>query len=280
MSVVRTVQQIRNAVTRLRSAGRSIALVPTMGALHAGHTSLIDAARRDAHAVVVSIFVNPTQFGPSEDFDAYPRAADADVEVCRKHAVDAVFAPSASAIYPPVDETRVRVGPLAATMCGRGRPGHFDGVCTVVAKLFAIVRPDAAYFGQKDAQQAVIIRRMASDLFLPPRIVVCPIVRGPDGLAMSSRNRFLTPDQRQQAVSLFAALGAGRDRIQQGERRAGVIVSHMARLLRAAGTCDVEYIVVVDPGTLRDVSDIHAPVLLALAVKIGSARLIDNLLVE
>lgn len=279
MEVVSHIQEIRSRVATARHVGRSIGFVPTMGALHAGHTSLIDASRGDGRFTVVSIFVNPTQFAPGEDFASYPRTTEADLNVCGEHGVDLVFTPSAEELYPPGDQTRVRVGPMAETLCGPFRPGHFEGVCTVVAKLFHIVQPDVAYFGQKDAQQAVIIRRMVRDLLMPVTIDVRPIVREPDGLAMSSRNAYLSPDERQQAASVYASLCAGRDLVLAGERRAGKIVTAMRHTLAQAGPCVVDYLSVVDPETLADKTEAAAPVMLAAAVRIGKTRLIDNLIV-
>ncbi|MCK6485973.1 MAG: pantoate--beta-alanine ligase [Phycisphaerae bacterium] len=280
MEVASHIQEIRTRAAAARHVGRSIGFVPTMGALHAGHTSLIDASRKDGRFTVVSIFVNPTQFAPGEDFAGYPRTTEADLNICREHGVDLVFTPSADELYPPGDQTRVRVGPLAETLCGPFRPGHFEGVCTVVARLFHIVQPDVAYFGQKDAQQAVIIRRMVRDLCMPLTIDVRPIVREPDGLAMSSRNAYLSPDERRQAAGVYAALCAGRDLIRAGERRAGKIVTEMRRVLARAGPCTVDYLSVVDPETLTDKTEATAPVMLAAAVRIGKTRLIDNLIVN
>jgi len=280
MIVCEGVSQLRETVRALRAAGRSIGFVPTMGALHAGHVSLMHSARADGHAVIVSIFVNPTQFGPSEDFDRYPRPLEADSRICRESGVDLLFTPSATEVYPPGDETRVRVAALAETMCGRSRPGHFEGVCTVVAKLFGLVQPDAAYFGQKDAQQAIILRRMTLDLCMPIRIRVCPIVREADGLALSSRNQYLSQEERNRALALPRALGMGRDLVAGGERSAGRIVSAMAGVLRDGGVNDIEYLVAVNPESLQEQSEIARPVLLAAAVRVGRTRLIDNLLEE
>ncbi len=251
-----------------------------MGGLHAGHASLIERSRAAGDFVVVSIFVNPTQFGPNEDFSAYPRPVENDRRLCEEAGCDVVFGPPASEMYEAGDETRVRPGRLAEGLCGPFRPGHFEGVCTVVAKLFEIVRPDVAYFGQKDAQQAVIIRRMVADLKMGIAIEVCPIVREADGLAKSTRNQYLSPPQRVQAASLYRALCAGRDRIAAGERRAGLVVAEMRRVLDEAGPCRIDYIAIVDPETLEEVDPVDRRVMLALAVRLEGARLIDNLLVE
>ncbi|MFQ5430189.1 MAG: pantoate--beta-alanine ligase [Phycisphaerae bacterium] len=278
--VVQTIPAVRQHVARARSVGRRVALVPTMGALHAGHISLIEAATASTAYTVVSIYVNPTQFGPREDLAAYPRTLDADRRACAEAGVDLIFAPTDAAMYPPGDQTRVRPGPLAEPMCGRFRPGHFEGVCTVVAKLFNIVRPDVAYFGQKDAQQAVVIRRMVEDLRLPVQVEVCPIVREPDGLAMSSRNAYLNADERLRALSLYRGLCAGRDLLLSGERSIGRVRERMASAVReAGGDVGIDYLVVVDPETLAP-AEAKGRVLLAGAVRIGATRLIDNLLVD
>lgn len=279
VQICRTIAEIRAAVAGLRAAGRTVGFVPTMGALHAGHVSLMGAAARDGHAVVVSIFVNPTQFGPHEDLAAYPRTLDADLAMCERAGVKAVFVPAVSEVYPPGDQTRVRPGPLADGLCGAFRPGHFEGVCTVVAKLFNIVHPDVAYFGQKDFQQAAIIRRMTIDLALPLCIETCPIVREADGLAMSSRNAYLSADDRRQAASLHTALCEGERMIAGGETRAAKLIVAIKRVLSEAGPCGIDYIAVCDPETLRDMAVVHPPVLMALAVRIGGTRLIDNVLI-
>jgi len=281
METLTTVADVRAAVAAARCAGRTIGFVPTMGALHAGHVSLVDAARADRHFTVVSIYVNPTQFGPREDYSKYPRPIEADTEACKKAGVDLIFAPEQSEIYPPGDQTRVRPGRLADFMCGAFRPGHFEGVCTVVARLFNIVQPDAAYFGQKDAQQLAIIRRMTVDLRLPVEIVTCPIVREPDGLAMSSRNVYLSPEDRKRSLCLYRALCAGRDALQSGERVTGRIVAKMQGIISAAGPVQIDYLSLVNPETLEDIGESGAPrVLIAGAIRLGSTRLIDNLLVD
>jgi len=279
--VATSVGAVREAVRRARGEGRTIGFVPTMGALHAGHTSLIEAAKRDGHWTVVSIYVNPTQFGPNEDFNKYPRTLDADLAACRSAGADLVFAPDNAEMYPPDDQTRVIPGPLAATMCGLNRLGHFAGVCTVVAKLFNIVLPDAAYFGQKDAQQAVIIERMVRDLLMPLRIVVCPLVREADGLAMSSRNARLTPEQRTQALCLYRALCAGRDRLLAGEQSTGRLIAGMrAVIMETNPTIGIDYLSIVEPRTLASIASPRGRVMLAGAIRLGDVRLIDNLLVD
>ncbi len=280
MLVTRDIERTRKAVAAARAAGRRIGFVPTMGALHAAHVSLMEAARRAGDFVVVSIFVNPTQFGPGEDFDAYPRDEGGDLATCENAGVDLVFFPSVAVMYPPGAVTTVHVARLTDTLCGPHRPGHFDGVATVVTKLFNIVQPDAAYFGQKDAQQLAVIRRMTRDLDMPVEIVGCPTVREPDGLAMSSRNAYLDPDQRSQATCLYRALEHARSRIQTGEESAETITTEMRGIVENAGPCRIDYISVVDPASMEPVTRIAGPVLVALAVRIGRTRLIDNMTVD
>ncbi|MFW6146240.1 MAG: pantoate--beta-alanine ligase [Planctomycetota bacterium] len=276
-----TIEAIRRTVRTARSAGRSIAIVPTMGNLHAGHASLIDAAVGDGHFTVVTIFVNPAQFGPNEDFGAYPRTPDADLAVCAERGAEAAFTPSVETMYPPGARTSIHVAGLTEGLCGASRPGHFEGVCTVVAKLFNIVGPDAAYFGQKDAQQATVLRRMVRDLDFPVAMHVCPTVREADGLALSSRNRYLRPDQRRQATALHGALRMAERRIGQGETDAAAIDGAIRQHLAAhAPDGTIDYIALVNPDDLSYVQDVTGPVLIALAVRIGQARLIDNLVVD
>ncbi len=280
MNVAYTIGQVRQAVRAAREQGRSIHFVPTMGALHEGHFSLIRAARRPDGFVVVSIFVNPTQFGPNEDFTKYPRPVEQDLAGCRREGVDLVFLPAPEEMYPPGSRTVVHVPGLTETLCGPHRPGHFDGVATVVTKLFNIVQPDRAYFGQKDAQQAVVIRRMVADLDMPIEIVVCPTVREPDGVAMSSRNAYLSPAQRRQARCLSESLRLAERMVRDGERRARLIIEAMRAHIAAAGPCEIDYIAAVDPETLEPVETIDRPCMFALAVRIGSTRLIDNLVLD
>lgn len=281
MEICRTIAEIRQAVRAARSRGRSIGLAPTMGALHAGHASLIHASVADGHFTVVSIFVNPAQFGPQEDFGKYPRTFEADAALCEACGANAIFAPPVDQMYSAETATTVRVAGLTEGLCGRSRPGHFDGVCTIVAKLFNIVGPDVAYFGQKDAQQAAVIRRMAADLDFPLEIRVCPIVREPDGLAMSSRNVYLSAAERAQAPALHGALQLAAERIASGLTDPQAVAEAMrAHLAEAAPMGQVDYIEIVDPASLRRVEVIAAAVLIALAVRLGRARLIDNLRVD
>jgi pantoate--beta-alanine ligase len=280
MNKLQKIGEVRDFTRPHRRAGLRIGFVPTMGAIHEGHRSLMRAARAECGVVVVSIFVNPTQFGPSEDFEQYPRPLEADLAACEAEGVDAVLCPEVHEIYPAGDATRVSVTRLTEGLCGAHRPGHFDGVTTVVAKLFNIVQPDAAYFGQKDAQQTVVIRRMTQDLCLPIEIVVCPTVREPDGLALSSRNAYLTPEQREQALSLFKALTWADQQIRSGERDAEKLVSIMHDWIISAGPCHIDYVSIVDPDDLTPLSWIDDHCLIALAVRIGETRLIDNRLIE
>lgn len=281
--LVKTSRALQDEVSRVRNEGRTIAFVPTMGALHAGHLSLIEAAKKTGAYTVVSIYVNPTQFGPHEDLSAYPRTMHLDRAACHEAGVDLIFTPDDTEMYPAGDQTRVCPGPLAETMCGPFRPGHFEGVCTVVAKLFNLVRPDVAYFGQKDAQQALIIRRMVNDLCMPVRIEVCPIVREPDGLAMSSRNAYMEPEQRSRAVCLYHALVAGRDLLLSGERGIEHVVEGMRQTIVEMAEpmqVEIDYLTVVDAESLEPVISPDKRVMLAGAIRIGETRLIDNILTD
>jgi len=281
MIVAETIDQVRREVTRARSRGEAIGLVPTMGKLHAGHCSLIDAAKESCDYVVVSIFVNPTQFGPGEDFDAYPRSPAQDEDACRKHGVNLIFAPNVEAMYDSERLTTVSVERLTKTLCGRTRPSHFTGVCTVVAKLFNIVQPDKAFFGAKDFQQAVVIKRMTKDLNFPVHVVVCPTVREEDGLAMSSRNAYLEGDERTQAAALSASLAAAEKMIHKSHPPAEAVIRSIKDALSSTVPAgEIDYVQVVDPESLSDVESTDRPVLVALAVRIGSARLIDNMVID
>jgi len=271
---MRTLGTLAETAAYRASAPSPVVLVPTMGALHAGHAALIDAARARADTggtVMVSIFVNPTQFGPHEDLAKYPRTLEADREICAAHGADAVFAPSAGEMYPPGDSTFVKENALARGLCGASRPGHFRGVCTVVAKLFQIIRPDAAVFGEKDYQQLAVIRRMTRDLFFGIEIIGHPTVREEDGLALSSRNRYLSPGERQRARHFPAALTAAA----REQAPAAIIAATTARIVRDCGTAP-EYVAVVDAETLEPLDALDRPAVLAAAVKIGETRLIDN----
>jgi pantoate--beta-alanine ligase len=277
LPVVKTVQGIRQAAAHARGAGKAIGLVPTMGALHAGHLSLIRAARAGTDFVVVSLFVNPLQFGPHEDLARYPRPFERDAELCLAEGVDELFAPEPAEVYPAGFGTTVEVAGLSEVLEGASRPGHFRGVATVVLKLFNMVQPDVAYFGQKDAQQVCVIRQMVRDLDVPVRLEICPTVREPDGLALSSRNQYLDADQRRQAVVLNHMLHEAKGRIDAGERRAEAVRQAMLARLAEAPAARLDYAAVVDAATLRPLERLHGDVLIALAVYFGSTRLIDNL---
>ena len=277
MRVLQTIEQVRQALGPAKRAGRRVGFVPTMGALHDGHWSLVDRARRTCDEVVVSIFVNPLQFGPTEDLDAYPCTPERDLAGCEQRGCDAVFAPSPREMYPDDTLTSVAVRRLSEPLCGRSRKGHFDGVVTVVCKLFNIVLPDAAFFGEKDFQQLVIIRRMVRDLNMPVEIVACPTVREPDGLAVSSRNAYLDGAQRMQATSISAALGEAADAVKRGARDVRPLIAAVRRRITEAGAADIEYAEVVDPDTLKAVDVLERSARMCVAAKFGTARLIDNM---
>jgi pantoate--beta-alanine ligase len=280
MRTVRTVTEVRDAVREARGEGKSIGFVPTMGALHAGHVSLLHRARAGTSYVVISVFVNPAQFNDPADLAAYPRDEGRDAAMARDAGVDLFFAPDAPEMYPPGFSTTVSVDGLSAPMEGAVRgPGHFRGVATVVTKLFNIVAPDVAYFGQKDAQQAVIIRRLARDLDLPLRVEVCPTVREPDGLAMSSRNMRLSPADRVRAVALRRGLDAAEASIAAGERDAAAIARVGRDAMHAHGV-NPDYLDVVSADTLEPLDAVAGDVLVAVAARVGPVRLIDNVVVS
>lgn len=278
MKTLRTVAALRAELQATRTDGRTIGLVPTMGAFHAGHVSLMERARAATDVVVVSLFVNPTQFGPGEDLGAYPRDEARDAEIAAATGVDVLFAPPVEEVYPDGFQTSVRVGALADPLEGAQRPGHFDGVATVVTKLLNMVRPDIAFFGQKDVQQALIVRRVVRDLDLPVAIEVCPTVREPDGLALSSRNAYLAPADRERAVALRRALDAAETAVAAGERDA-VAVATAARSAMTPFGVEPEYLALVASDSLRPVDRIDGDVLVALAARVGPARLIDNAII-
>ncbi len=280
MKVTKTIKSVRKLVKSARDKGKKTGFVPTMGALHIGHISLIEKAAKECDFVVVSIFVNPTQFGPGEDFKKYPRPFKNDLDICRKAGVDVVFAPSPQEIYPGENLTWVNVEKLTEPLCGRSRPGHFRGVATVCAKLFNIVTPDIAYFGQKDAQQAIVIKRMVADLNMPLKIVVCPTVRRADGLAESSRNKYLSERQKRDATYIYKALKKCESLIKAGTKNSKTIIGEMKKILNEVPSIKIEYISIVDAETLQELKEIRGKVLAAVAVKIGSTRLIDNIVVD
>jgi pantoate--beta-alanine ligase len=276
MITIETVRDMQAEADRIRSAGRRIGLVPTMGALHEGHLSLVREARRRADVVAVSIYVNPTQFGPQEDFARYPRDPDRDAGLAAGAGADVLFVPGDADMYPDGACTWVEVTGLTDTLCGASRPGHFRGVTTVVAKLFNAVKPHTAVFGQKDAQQAVVIRRMTRDLGWGVEIVTAPVVREPDGLALSSRNAYLSPPERRDALALSAGLAAAARLAAGGERRADAIAAEVRGRLEAAPSVRVDYVAVVHPETLAPLGRIDGPALVAVAAFVGRTRLIDN----
>ena len=276
MTCVRSIAQVREQVAAARREGHAIGLVPTMGALHAGHAALIDRARREAGFLVVSIFVNPIQFDRREDYQAYAIELSADLEFCAARGVDLVFTPSAAEMYPPGAGSSVEVAGLSEHLCGKFRPGHFRGVATVVAKLFLIVAPDRAYFGKKDAQQLAVIQRMAADLNFPIEIVAVPTVREPDGLAVSSRNARLTAEERAAAPVVYRALERARQRLAQGDRGAAEIRQAGLEVLAQEPSARVEYLEVVDARSMAPVEEVTGPVRIAAAVWFGATRLIDN----
>ncbi len=276
MQILRTIEEVRDWVRARRAEGRAIHFVPTMGYFHEGHLSLMRRAKADNGAVIISIFVNPLQFGPHEDYERYPRDFERDRHMAESVGVDALFYPEVREMYPPGFQTEVRVKQLSQPLCGRSRPGHFEGVATVVLKLFNIVTPDRAYFGEKDYQQLRVIQQMVRDLNLPIEIVPCPIVREADGLAMSSRNVYLSPGERQAATVLYRSLLWAREQVQAGEQDALRIQRGVYAMLAAEPLARIDYVELVDAETLEPVSRIERPTLLALAVYFGSARLIDN----
>ncbi|HTX47399.1 MAG TPA: pantoate--beta-alanine ligase [Solirubrobacteraceae bacterium] len=276
MNTLRTISEVREALAPARREGLTIGLVPTMGALHEGHLSLLRRARADNDIVVMSLFVNPTQFNDAGDLDAYPRDEGRDLSLAEENGVDHVFAPSADELYPAGFSTTVTVAGVTEPLEGvhRGR-AHFDGVATVVTKLFNIVGPDVAYFGQKDAQQAVVIRRFAADLDLPVRIAVCPTVREPDGLALSSRNSHLSPPERERATALHRALDAARAAVAGGERDPDAVAAPARALLRDGGIAP-EYFEIVDADTMAPAAQVNGNALAVVAARVGTTRLIDN----
>lgn len=280
MKVAKTTESVGKLVKAARNKGKKVGFVPTMGALHIGHISLIKAAKKKCNFIVVSIFVNPTQFGPSEDFKKYPRPVKSDLAICRKAGVDVVFAPAAKQIYPGENLTWVNVEKLTEQLCGRFRQGHFRGVTTVCAKLFNIVAPDIAFFGQKDAQQAIIIKKMVADLNMPLKIVVCPTIRESSGLAISSRNQYLTEQEKKDATCIYKSLEESRKMVNSGITDSKIIITGIHKVLKQISSIKIEYVSIVDAETLQGLKKITGKVLIAVAVKIGSTRLIDNILVD
>src|SRR3989338_2604600 len=280
MRVIRSAPQMTGIAQRLRRQGKSIGVVATMGALHEGHLSLIRAAASAEDVVIVTLFVNPLQFGPTEDYARYPRPFTRDLRLARRAGADILFAPTAQQMYPNGFASRVHVGSLGECWEGQSRPGHFDGVATVVTTLFHLTEPTTAYFGQKDYQQTLVVKQLIRDLHLPVRLRVLPTVREPDGLAMSSRNQSLNASQRRRAPVLGRALRRARAQIRGGERRAAAIAARLRRLIRSTPEARIDYAALVDADTLRPLRRLRGRVVLLVAVWIGGTRLIDNLLVD
>jgi pantoate--beta-alanine ligase len=278
--LVTTTAELRAALQPARRAGRRIGLVPTMGALHAGHLSLVRASRAECDVTVVSIYVNPSQFGPGEDFSKYPRTLAGDLEKLAGCGADLVLAPGDAEVYAPGHATWVEVGAVAEPWEGRLRPGHFRGVATIVLKLFHMVQPDIAYFGQKDYQQTLVVRRMVADLDVPVAIRVCPTVREPDGLAMSSRNAYLSAEARRRATVIFKSLAAAQQAVAGGQRDAEALARQIRELLLSAGGVTIDYVALAHPETLEPVKTIVPPTLAAVAIRIDGTRLIDNCLLD
>ena len=280
MKVVKTIKEVKEIVKGWKSENLSVGLVPTMGYLHEGHASLIDASVKNNDKTVVSIFVNPMQFGVNEDLDSYPRDLNHDSKLCEEHHADLIFNPEPSEMYDSSFCTYVNMDILTQELCGLSRPVHFKGVCTVVSKLFNIVQPDNAYFGQKDAQQLAIIKQMVHDLNMPLEIHGCPIIREHDGLAKSSRNTYLNTEERKSALILSKSIKLGEDMVKNGERDSQKVVSAMVELISTEPLAKIDYVKIVDLKTMQQVKTIEKPILCAIAVYIGKTRLIDNFIFE
>lgn len=282
MKLIKTVAELREEVALAKSKGETIGLVPTMGALHEGHASLIKAANMENDCVIVSVFVNPTQFAPNEDLDAYPRTLEADCVLAEKMGADIVFAPSPKEMYPSEDDTWVEVtGDITKVLCGRSRPIHFRGVTTVVTKLFNLAQPDRAYFGQKDAQQVEVLKRLVKDLFFNIQLRIMPIVREKDGLAKSSRNTYLSNEERSAALVLNSSLSVAKKLFQQGERNKDTLISAVIAGIKAEPLSDIDYVEIYALPELKPVTNpLQGSNLLAVAVKFGTTRLIDNVVLE
>ncbi len=280
MKIVKTIDEVRAAVRAWRAEGLSVGLVPTMGYLHEGHASLIDASHRDNDRTVVSDFVNPMQFGPSEDLESYPRDIEHDAALAEAHGCDLIFHPEPSEMYHEGFSSFVDMTVLTEELCGLSRPVHFRGVCTVVSKLFNIVMPDRAYFGKKDAQQLAVIKHMVDDLNIDIEIVGCPIIREPDGLAKSSRNTYLSEDERKAALVLSQAIKLGSDMVRDGEKDCVAVIEAMTKHINAEPLARIDYVKIVDLATMQQIGRLDRPALCAIAVFIGKTRLIDNFFTE
>ena len=277
--IVQKIAELKKVIRKIKQENQTIGFVPTMGYLHQGHISLIKAARQESDVVVISIFVNPIQFVPNEDLDRYPQDLNHDVEICKREKVDYIFYPSQKEMYPEGFETRVSVTELKKPLCGISRPTHFDGVTTVLAKLFNIIEPDNVYFGRKDAQQALIVKRMITDLNFPIKMHILPIVREKDGLAMSSRNKYLSEDERKSALSLYKSLQYAKNLISAGETNSKIIKSKIKKIIIKMPFTKIDYVEIVDYEKLKPTNKIHSNTLIALGVWVGKTRLIDNVLV-
>ncbi len=280
MQVIRSITELKEKIRQVKQWGQTIGLVPTMGYLHEGHLSLVKGARDDCDFVVVSIYVNPIQFGVGEDFEEYPRDLTRDARLCEEENVDIIFSPSDSDMYPKGYATFVDVEILTEGLCGRNRPGHFRGVTTVVTKLFNLVEPDKAYFGQKDAQQALVLRKMSEDLNMNLELVIMPTVREPDGLAMSTRNHYLSEKEREAGLALYRSLTRAEELIEQGLRKSQEVISAVEQLINQEPLVEIEYVEIVDTKEMERLEELRGEILIALAVKIGKTRLIDNVIVE
>lgn len=280
MKIVKTIEEVRNQVNEWRKQGLTVGLVPTMGYLHEGHASLIEASHKDNDRTVVSDFVNPIQFGPTEDLESYPRDIEHDAQIVEAHGGDLIFNPEPEEMYHEGFSSFVDMTVLTQELCGLSRPVHFRGVCTVVSKLFNIVKPDRAYFGKKDAQQLAVIRHMVDDLNIDIEIIGCPIVRETDGLAKSSRNTYLNEAERKAALILSKSVFLGMNMVKNGEKNCTVIINVMKQLISTEPLADIDYVKIVDCKTIQQISEIDRPALCALAVRIGKTRLIDNFFTE
>ncbi|ADL11666.1 pantoate--beta-alanine ligase [Acetohalobium arabaticum] len=280
MELCKSIDEVRDFIGKQQKAGKEVGLVPTMGYFHQGHLALMEKAREENDIVVVSLFVNPTQFGPDEDYNEYPRDLDRDLELAEEAGVDIVFAPEADEVYLSQAATKVMVEGLTDYLCGAAREGHFTGVCTIVTKLFNIIDPDRAYFGQKDAQQVLVIKRLVKDLNFDLEIVTVTIQREEDGLAISSRNKYLDSKEREAATILYQTLQLAKDLINQGKRDAEAVKERLINKIEAEPLAEIDYVEIVDQSTLEPLVEIKGEVLMALAVYIGDTRLIDNLMLE
>ena len=280
MKILTTIDAVRKELRRRKKLGNRIGFVPTMGALHKGHASLLRSARRENDCVVLSIFVNPTQFAPSEDYRRYPRPKNKDCMLAKQENVDIIFYPSVKEIYPRSFLTEIHVREMSDPLCGRFRPGHFDGVALIVAKLLNIVAPNTLYLGQKDAQQCAVLKQFVRDLNVPVTVRICPTVREKDGLAMSSRNQYLSAKDRRQAAVLYQALSSARSLIRKGERNAATVTAHMRAMIRRGTSARIQYLECVDAETLMARKRLSGKILIAMAVWFKRTRLIDNIIVH